>query len=59
MFLLLLFRIEIKEEEKKDSTWLLFMFHKTLRMLYLICIDVNLLSNNRGQLRNIEHKSQE
>jgi len=59
IFLLLLFGIEIEEGGKKDSTWLLFMFHKILRMLYLICVDVNLLSNNRGQLRNMEHKSQE
>jgi len=48
MFLLLLFGIEIEEGEEKDSTWLLFMFYKILRMLYLICVDVNLLSNNRG-----------
>jgi len=59
MFLLLLFGIEIEKGEEKDSTWLLFMFHKTLSMLYLICIDVDLLSNNRGQLRNIEYKLQE
>ena len=59
MFLLLLFGIEIEDGEEKDSTWLLFMFHKTSRMLYLIYIDVNLLSNNREQLRNMEHKSQE
>jgi len=59
MFLLLLFGIEIEDREEKDSTWLLFMFHKTSRMLYLIYIDVNLLSNNREQLGNMEHKSQE
>jgi len=59
MFLLLLFEIKIEEGEEKDSTWFLFMFHKTLRMLYLICINVNLLSNNRGQLRNMEYKLQE
>jgi len=28
------------------------MFHKILRMLYLICIDVNLLNNNRELLRD-------
>ena len=59
MFFLLLFGIEIEEREEKDSTWLLFMFHEILRMLYLICVDANLLSNNRGQQRNMEHKSQE
>jgi len=50
----------IKEEKKKEkdnnqnSTWLLQMFHKILRMLYLICIDVNLLNNNRELLSDIE-----
>jgi len=28
------------------------MFHKILRMLYLICIDVNLLNNNKELLRD-------
>jgi len=58
ILLQLLFWIEKEKEKKKDdnqnSTWLLHMFHKILRMLYLICIDVNLLSNNREQLRGIE-----
>ena len=58
ILLQLLFWIEKKEKEKENnnqnSTWLLHMFYKILRMLYLICIDVNLLSNNREQLRGIE-----
>jgi len=33
------------------------MFHKILRMLYLICIDISLLNNNRGH-REVEVERQ-
>ena len=39
----LLFGIEEGVEEEEDSIWLLYMFHKTLMMLYLIYADVSLL----------------
>ena len=54
ILLQLLFWIEEEEDDNQNSTWLLHIFHKILRMLYLICIDINLLSNNREQLRGIE-----
>jgi len=50
MFLQLLFGIEEEKEEEEDFNQLLFMFHKILRMLYLICADIDTINSSNFKL---------